>query len=278
MDQAIKRLQDALRHTNLKRNRRPFRLRTIVIGRMWVTAGILLLAGAVIFGLFSNPAVVGAAAAERLLPIYCVGTKEKKIALSFDAAWGAEDTPALIDILNTYGVHATFFLVGDWVDQYPDAVAALAEAGEEVMNHSNKHKHMPQLSREDILSDIRSCNTKIEEITGVTPSLFRAPYGEYDDKLVAAVTSLGMQTIQWDVDSLDWKDLSAADITQRVLSRVAPGSIVLFHNAAKHTPEALPGIIEALLADGYTIVPVGELLLQGDYTINHEGRQIAAGS
>lgn len=74
-------------------------------------------------------------------------------------------------------------------------------------------------------------------------------------------------------DSLDWKDLSAADITKRVTSKVQPGSIVLFHNAAKHTPEALPGIIEHLLQEGYTFVPISEIILKGEYTIDHTGRQ-----
>ena len=78
------------------------------------------------------------------------------------------------------------------------------------------------------------------------------------------------------MDSLDWKDLSAPEITKRVVSRVKPGSIVLFHNAALHTPEALPGILETLLQEGYTFVPISELLLQGEYSINHEGRQCPA--
>jgi len=74
-------------------------------------------------------------------------------------------------------------------------------------------------------------------------------------------------------DSLDWKDLSAADITKRVTGKVQPGSIVLFHNAAKHTPEALPSIIEYLLQEGYTFVPISEIILKGEYTIDHTGRQ-----
>lgn len=81
----------------------------------------------------------------------------------------------------------------------------------------------------------------------------------------------------WERDSLDWKDLSAGEITQRVTSRVQPGSIVLFHNAAEHTPEALPSIIESLLADGYTLVPVSELLLEGEFDIDHTGRMRSAG-
>lgn len=169
-------------------------------------------------------------------------------------------------------------MVGEWVDKYPESVKALSDAGHEVMDHSNTHPHMSQLSREEIQADVSACADKIEAVTGVRPTLFRPPYGEYDDKVITAVRALGMEPIQWDVDSLDWKDLSASEITQRVTSKVQPGSIILFHNAALHTPEALPGIIEALLKDGYTLVPVSELILPGtyntDYTIDHTGRQM----
>jgi len=212
----------------------------------------------------------------KLLPIYCVGSEEKKACLTFDAAWGNEDTQQLIDTLGNYGVSATFFVVGDWAGKYPESVKALYDAGHEVMSHSNKHNHMPALSKDDIIADLTTCNERIAAVTGVTPTLFRAPYGDYNDTLISAVSEMGMKTIQWDVDSLDWKDLSAPDITTRVLERVQPGSIILFHNAAKHTPEALPGIIEALQKDGYTLVPVSELILDGDYTIDHTGRQLAS--
>ncbi len=194
--------------------------------------------------------------------------------------WGNEDTQQLIDILGKYKVKATFFVVGDWVEKYPESVKALADAGHEVMNHSNHHDHLSQLTREEIVADLNACNDKIEAVTGERPTLLRPPYGEYDDNVITAIRSAGMEPIQWDVDSLDWKDLEAGEITQRVTSKVGPGSIVLFHNAALHTPEALPGIIEALLQDGYTFVPISELLLPGayneDYTIDHTGRQKAA--
>ena len=94
--------------------------------------------------------------------------------------------------------------------------------------------------------------------------------------MIEAINAAGMTAIQWDVDSLDWKGLSAAEIQERVLRQVRSGSIVLFHNAAEHTPEALPGILDALLADGYRVVPVSELLLSGDTTIDHTGRQCTA--
>ena len=234
---------------------------------------------AVMFGAVNAPAVV-ASATQRQLPIYCVQRDQKMISISFDAAWGNEDTQQLIDILGKYDIKATFFVVGEWVDKYPESVKALHDAGHEVMNHSNDHAHMSQLSREEIIADVNACNDKIEAVTGVRPTLIRPPYGEYDDNVISAIRSMDMEPIQWDVDSLDWKDLSAAEITKRVTGKVQAGSIVLFHNAAKHTPEALPGIIDALLQQGYTFVPISELILPGecgtDYTLDHTGRQCPA--
>ena len=239
-----------------------------------------VLAAAAIFYAVSYPAAVGAYAAKRQLPIYCVQRDQKVLSISFDAAWGNEDTQQLIDILAKYNVKATFFVVGEWVDKYPESVKALHDAGHEVMNHSNDHAHMTQLSQDQIIADVNACNDKIEAVTGVRPTLIRPPYGEYDDKVITAIRSMGMEPIQWDVDSLDWKDLSAGEITKRVVSKVQPGSIVLFHNAALHTPEALPGIIEALLQEGYSFVPISQILLPGayntDYTIDHTGRQLPA--
>ena len=153
---------------------------------------------------------------------------------------------------------------------------ALADAGNEVMNHSSTHPHMAQLSAEQIEAEVNTCADKIKDVTGTRPTLFRCPYGEYNDTVISAINALGMHAVQWDVDSLDWKGLSGDEITSRVLTRVQPGSIVLFHNAAEHTPEALAGIIEALIADGYTILPVSQMLLPGDTHIDPNGRQCPA--
>jgi polysaccharide deacetylase family sporulation protein PdaB len=198
------------------------------------------------------------------------------VALSFDAAWGNEDTQTLIDILGKYDVKVTFFVVGQWVDKYPESVKALSDAGHEVMNHSNDHAHFNTLSTEQAIENINACNDKIEAITGVRPTLFRPPYGEYDDHVIAAVRSIGMEPIQWDVDSLDWKEISASEIYDRVTSKVRSGSIILFHNAALHTPEALEDIVKYILSEGYTIVPISQLILDGEYTIDHTGRQFKA--
>lgn len=191
--------------------------------------------------------------------------------------WGNEDTQKLIDILQKYNAKATFFLVGQWVDKYPESVKALADAGNEIGNHSDTHPHLTQCSSEMIIQELENCNEKIKKVTGKEPKLHRCPYGDYNDTVIKTVRSIGMEPIQWDVDSLDWKEISASEITQRVLSKVKPGSIILFHNAALHTPEALPGIIEALQKQGYELCTVSELLVQGSYTIDNNGMQCPAG-
>lgn len=245
--------------------------------RKAVVSGVaLVLLVALIFWAVNSPSVVGVAAGDRELPIYCVQREDKVVALSFDAAWGNEDTQELIDILAQYKINTTFFVVGAWVDKYPDSVKALHDAGNEVMSHSDDHAHFASLSAEQIKANINASNDKIEAITGVRPTLFRCPYGEYNDTVISTVNGMGMTAIQWDVDSLDWKGISAADISDRVLKNVKSGSIVLFHNAAENTPEALPGIIEGLIADGYKIVPVSQILLTGDYTIDNTGMQCQA--
>lgn len=253
-------------------------MKIILLRRKLLVVLACALAAATMFYVVNYPEAVSASASNRQLPIYCVQRDQKMLSISFDAAWGNEDTQQLIDILGKYQIKATFFVVGEWVDKYPESVLALHEAGHEIMNHSNTHAHMSQLSREEIVADVEACNDKIEAITGVRPTLIRPPYGEYDNNVITAIRSIGMEPIQWDVDSLDWKELPANEICQRVVSRVGPGSIVLFHNAAIHTPEALPGIIETLLQEGYTFVPISQLILPGtyntDYTIDHTGRQL----
>ena len=153
-----------------------------------------------IFAVVNAPAAVIASASTRQLPIYCVDRSDNLVSISFDAAWGNEDTQQLIEILDQYQVKATFFVVGDWVDKYPESVKALHDAGHEVMNHSNTHAHYNSLTAEEIIADVEACNDKIEAVTGVRPTLIRCPYGEYDDHVIAAIRSIGMEPVQWDVE------------------------------------------------------------------------------
>ena len=251
-------------------------VKILILRRRMVTALGCLAVAALMFWLVNHPDVVGAAATERQLPIYSVERAEPVAALTFDAAWGNEDTGLLIDILAEYGVKATFFVVGDWVEKYPESVRALADAGHSIQNHSDTHPYLTQCTPEEVIAELEACNDKLEAITGVRPTLIRCPYGDYNDQVINAIRAIDMEPIQWDVDSLDWKELTADEITRRVLDRTEPGSIILFHNAALHTPEALPGILAALQGEGYQFCTVSELLLEGDYTIDSTGRQHAA--
>lgn len=210
----------------------------------------------------------------RKLPIYCVECDDKKIALSFDAAWGNDDTENLINILAEYDAKATFFVVGAWVDKYPESVKQLHDAGHQVMNHSNTHPYMTKIDATQKSDELISCNNKISAITGKTPTLFRPPYGDYDNSTIEAAENVGMYTIQWSIDSLDWRDDATAEsICKRVVSKAENGSIVLFHNDADHTPEALPTILKTLKDDGYEFVFIEDLILKDNYEIKHDGTQ-----
>lgn len=222
---------------------------------------------------------VGAFAAanlERKLPIYCVQTEEPKISVSFDAAWGADDTDELLRILKENNVKATFFLCGYWVEKYPEEVKKIAEAGHDLGNHSATHPHMSQLTAEQITEELQKCHQNVKELTGIEMELFRPPFGEYDNEVIETATKNKYYTIQWDIDSLDWKEQGTEAEINQVLNHkhLGNGSIVLFHNDAKYTPQVLDTILKGIKEKGYEIVPISELIHRGEYEMDHEGRQI----
>jgi polysaccharide deacetylase family sporulation protein PdaB len=209
---------------------------------------------------------------QRRLPVYSVQTEEKKIAISFDAAWGADRTDELLALLEEHQIRTTFFLVRFWVEKYPEVVQRIAAAGHEIGNHSATHPHMASLSPEQIQFELTSTHELIKEVSGQEPYLFRPPFGEYSNRVIENAEAVGYTTIQWSVDSLDWKPLSAAEIAQRVTSRIEPGAIVLFHNNGEHTPAALRKVLQFCHQEGYEVVPISELLLKGDYYIDVNGK------
>ena len=209
---------------------------------------------------------------EREIPIYYVETDKKVCSISFDAAWGNEQTETLLDILDEHDVKTTFFLVGDWVESYPQSVKEIALRGHDVGNHSDTHAHMSELSKEEQIDEIISCNDKIKAITNKDVTLFRPPYGEYDNKLVINCKEQQMYCTQWNIDSLDWKDPTPQQMVERIKNNLKNGSIILMHNGAKNTPEALPMIIDAIKSEGYELVPISQLIPKGEYYTDHEGR------
>lgn len=207
------------------------------------------------------------------VPIYSVEREDRKISITFDCAWGCENTDELLDIMDEYGVKCTFFATQFWVEKYPDYVKKIFSRGHEIGTHSATHSYMSKMSEAEIESELKSSSFAIEALTGESVNLFRAPYGDYDDELLNLCEKGGFYTIQWDVDSLDWKDVSAKDISLRVINRVKDGSIILCHNNAKNTPKALPHIFADLIGRGYNFVKVSELIYKEGYEVDHTGRQ-----
>lgn len=209
----------------------------------------------------------------RLVPIYRVDTQEKQVAISFDAAWGADKTQEIINILKEYNSTATFFLVGFWIDKYPEMVKAIDEAGLEIGTHSNTHPDMVKLDKTTIKNELTTSMEKITEITGKEVKVFRPPYGSYNNDLLNVCSSLGLSAVQWDVDTLDWKGLSASEVTNRVMNHVQNGSIILMHNNADHVTDSLRLTLDWLTMKGYKVTSVGELIYSDNFTIDANGVQ-----
>ncbi|QUI22011.1 polysaccharide deacetylase family protein [Vallitalea pronyensis] len=244
---------------------------TKVIGILLIVLAIMMLSNLLI-----EKTIATLSASKKSLPIYCVETDEKKVAISFDAAWGNDDTDVLLSILDEYNVKTTFFLVKMWVDKYPEDVKKMIAAGHDIGNHSSTHPHMSKLSEEGIKKELMDAHDAVKNLTGYEMDLFRPPFGDYNDKLVDTAKDCGYYTIQWDVDSLDWKEYGADHEVKTVLQHKAlgNGSIILFHNDAKYTPEALPAILKGLQDEGYEIVPISEIIIRDDYYMDHTGRQM----
>lgn len=210
------------------------------------------------------------------LPVYSVDRSDGKIALTIDAAWDDDKTPFILETLARYNVKATFFLCGFWAETYPEAVKQIADAGHVIGNHSMTHPHMSKLTDAEISDEIKKLDDLVENITGTRPTLFRAPYGEYNDRVILAVRASGHEPIQWDIDTVDWKkERSSQTILDSVLPKLSDGSIILCHNNGFKIEEYLPTLIETAQANGFTFVTVDELLLPGPTIIDVNGRQRA---
>ena len=209
----------------------------------------------------------------RKIPVYGVETDKKVIALTFDAAWGADKTQGILDVMEQYGAKGTFFLVGFWIDKYEKETKAIAEAGFDIGNHSRNHLNMPKLSDNEIKNEIEYVNDRVFDLTGKKPKYFRAPFGDYSNKLMTSLEELNMVGVQWSIDSLDWKGLGAKQIYDRVVPKAKNGDIVLFHNNSDHVLDALPLVLSALKGQGFEFVTLSQLVHTEGYTIDSNGIQ-----
>lgn len=195
-----------------------------------------------------------------------VKTEKPQIALTFDDGPHPRLTPRILEILARYKVHATFFMIGKNVGDYPKTAAMVATAGHEIGNHTFSHVRLYGMSENRIRAELEECNLKIQEVCHVTPRYFRAPEGATDQRMIRITNQLETPVILWSVDTRDWECKNADLIVRRVLSSVKPGDIILMHDFIgqnSKTPEALERLIPKLLARGYELVTVGELLESG---------------
>ena len=246
---------------------------------LFIKAGILVLSIIMIIGfsikILPDAVTVSNISTKNELPIYCVNTNQRQVALSFDTAWKNDDIQKLLDILEKYNISATFFMTGEWVSNYPDETKAIAAAGHDLGNHSSHHKYMTRMSKEECIEEISGVHDKVKDITGIEMTLFRAPYGDYNNTLIEAARECGYDTIQWNVDSLDWKDYGVDSILNMVVENkhLGNGSIILMHSGAKYTSEALELVITGLKDKEFEIVPVSQLIYNGDYSVDETGKQ-----
>lgn len=250
----------------LERRDAPRKKQPLLAGAM----ALLVLLGACYIGKVNGLEVM---ARKRDLPIYSVERDDNKIAISFDAAWGGDKTEKILDILDEYGVKTTFFLVDIWTQRFPELVKLIDERGHEIGNHSTSHKEMSKQNEQEIIRELKTASDEIEKLIGKPTTLFRPPYGDYDNLVVATARAQGYRTIQWSVDSLDWKNRGVQDMISRSTKNVKSGDIVLFHNDSQDIVEALPAILAAYRDKGLAVVTISELLLDGDTIIDTQGRQ-----
>ena len=209
----------------------------------------------------------------KLVPIYNVQTDEQKVAFTMNCAWDADDIDSILATLDKHKVHITFFMVGDWVDKYPEAVKKISDAGHEIANHSDGHKHVNNLNLEENEKEIKSCSDKIKAITGKPTTLYRGPYGEYNNTVIQAAENQKHITIQWSVDTLDYNGLTGDEMWKRLDEKLKNGDIILSHNGTAHTADSLDKLLTNIEQKGFEVVTVSDLIYKDNYKIYSNGTQ-----
>ena len=222
----------------------------------------------------SNTVATSSASNSKLLPIYNVETQEKKVAFTMNCAWNADDIDSILKTLEENDTKITFFMVGDWIEKFPDSVKKIHDAGHEIASHSDTHPHVNNLSYEENVKEIENSNQKIEKITGQRTNIYRAPYGEYNDTVIKAANDNKYYTIQWNLDTLDYTGITGSEMWNRLDSKIKAGDIILSHNGTKHTADSLDMLIKNIKSKGLEVVKVSDLIYKENYSINSNGTQI----
>ncbi len=250
-------------------------MKVLILKKATLTFMVVMLIFFAVFSLNNNVLNVSGTyfTKSRKVPIYAVETHENKVAISFDAAWGADKTQDIMSVCETYNVKATFFLVGFWIEKYPEMVKEIYNRGFEIGIHSNTHPDMTKLSKSQIRDELSTNIKLIEDLTGFKPKLFRPPYGYYNNSLIEVCDDLDLKCIEWSVDSLDWKGLSANQIATRITEKSKNGSIILCHNNSDHIVDGLKLVLEYFKLKQTNVVSIGDLIYWSNYQIDNQGIQ-----
>ena len=213
------------------------------------------------------------ASTSKQLPIYNVKTDEQKISLTINCAWNDDDIDKILETLDKHQVKVTFFMVGDWIEKYSESARKIHEAGHELANHSYNHPHVNNLNYDKNLEQIKKCSQLIEKITGNPSTLYRGPYGEYNDTVMQSAKDSNHSVIQWSIDTLDYKALTGEQMWERIESKLENGSIILMHNGTENTANSLDMIINNIKNKGFNIVSVSDLIYKDNYSIDNNGTQ-----
>ena len=246
-----------------------------IISYLVASSTVIILLAVSIFFTGNMETMQISAKAGKLVPIYNVDTNKKRISLTINCAWNADDIDKILEVLDRRNVKVTFFMVGDWVEKYKDEVKRIAEAGHEIANHSDTHAHVNNLSYEQNVQEIQKCTERIKSITNKETKLYRCPYGEYNDNVIKAATDNDYKVIQWSIDTLDYEGLDETQMIERINKNLKNGSIILMHNGTENTANSLEGIIKNIQSKGYNIVKVSELVYNENYEIDANGMQKA---
>lgn len=217
--------------------------------------------------------VLETANTNKQLPVYSVDTKEPNVALTINCAWNADDIDLILQTLEKQQVKVTFFMVGNWIEENEEAAKKIHAAGHELANHSYSHPHINNLSYDKNLEQVNKCSELIKKITGKPSILYRGPYGEYNDTVIQAAKDANHTTIQWSIDTLDYKALTGEQMWDRIEAKLENGSIILMHNGTENTANSLDMIITKIKEKGYHLVPISELIYKDNYVIDNNGKQ-----
>ncbi len=220
-------------------------------------------------GYFSARSISVFNAGNRNLPVYSVARDDNKAAVTFNCAWNDSDIDSILSTLKSYNVKATFFIVGDWAEKYPESLKKIADSGHEIGGHSYDHKDYAKLSESEIKEDIKKCDEAIKKVIGKAPTLYRVPSGSYNNAAISAIEDCGKIAIQWSADSIDYNDASAEDIYNRSI-KLEKGGILLMHNGTKNTAIALNRLLDTL-AKNLELVSVSEILYADNFKIDANG-------